>query len=156
MKTVSTLLAFVRPQKEPESFIVLIAFIPNEFFVNSRVACDWAWYSWDVTIYGVYFQMYFSTSSNIVSSSPRNAMTSSYCKEKKDTSKQPQSVLNPGAAVGIIRNVPWLLMPWLLGSPGHRHPRYCLCKINCSFASVSKGFKCLRHLHVWKWWEKLI
>ena len=31
---------------------------------------------------------------------------------------------------GQTRSIPWLLMPWLLASPGHHHPWYWLCRIN--------------------------
>ena len=36
---------------------------------------------------------------------------------------------------GRAMSIPWLLMPWLLASPGHRQPWYWICNINGSFTS---------------------
>ena len=38
------------------------------------------------------------------------------------------------------RSIPWLLMPWLLASPGHQHPRYWLSRTNKSLSSMKKDF----------------
>ena len=35
---------------------------------------------------------------------------------------------------GLTRSISWLLMSWLLASPGHQHPCYWLYKIGSSFA----------------------
>ena len=34
--------------------------------------------------------------------------------------------------LGLIRSISWLLMPWLLASPGHQQPWYWLCEIGKS------------------------
>ena len=36
--------------------------------------------------------------------------------------------------------IQWLMMPWLLASPGHQQPLYWLCKIGKSLSSTGKGF----------------
>ena len=41
------------------------------------------------------------------------------------------------------RSKPWLLMPWLLVSPGHQEPWCWLCGINRSLSSVRKDFNYL-------------
>ena len=52
----------------------------------------------------------------------------------------------------ITRSIPWLLMPWLLTSPDHLQPWYCLsCKMNSSLFSMRKNFKYLCHLSVETW-----
>ena len=35
--------------------------------------------------------------------------------------------------LGITRSISWLLMPWLLTSPGHQQPWYWLCRIGMSW-----------------------
>ena len=51
------------------------------------------------------------------------------------------------------RSIPWLLMPWLLPSPGHQQPWYWLCRINGSLSSTKKDFNKLCHLIDKQWWE---
>ena len=41
---------------------------------------------------------------------------------------------------GINRTIPWLLMPWLLASPGHQQPCYRLNRINDTFTSYSATY----------------
>ena len=41
------------------------------------------------------------------------------------------------------RSKPWLLMPWLLASPGHQEPWCWLCSINRSLSSMRKDFNYL-------------
>ena len=44
-------------------------------------------------------------------------------------------VLKPGYSA-IIRSISWLLMPWLLASPGHQQPWYWICRITMSLSST--------------------
>ena len=48
-------------------------------------------------------------------------------------------------------SIPWMLMPWLLVSPGHQQPCYWLCIINSYLPFTSKDFKYLCHVSVKKW-----
>ena len=41
---------------------------------------------------------------------------------------------------GINWSIPWLLMTWLLVSPGHQHPWYWKCRIIMSLSSMRKDF----------------
>ena len=43
-------------------------------------------------------------------------------------------------------SIAWLLMAWLLVSPGHQQPCYWLCEIWQSLSSTRKYFNDLRHL----------
>ena len=43
--------------------------------------------------------------------------------------------------LGLTRSISWLLMPWLLTSPGHQQPWYWLCKICKSWSYLRKDFK---------------
>ena len=52
------------------------------------------------------------------------------------------------------RSVPWLLMTWFLGLPGHQQPWYWLCLINKSLSLIRNDFNCLCHLSVEKWLKK--
>ena len=54
-------------------------------------------------------------------------------------------VLKPEYTVRI-GSIPWLLMPWLLVSPGHQQPSHWLCRINKSSSSIRKDFNNLRRL----------
>ena len=60
-------------------------------------------------------------------------------------------ILNPycvGTKLFQFNLVSWLLMPWLLVSPGHQYPWYWLCKI-CKFLSyMRKDFYYLCHFYV--------
>ena len=47
----------------------------------------------------------------------------------------------------------WLLMPWLLVSPGHQQPWYWLCRIGRSLSYISKDFNHLCHVNVGQWHE---
>ena len=51
------------------------------------------------------------------------------------------------------RSIPWLLMPWLLGSPSHQQPWHWIFRTNGSWTSTKKDFNKLNHL---KCWEMLI
>ena len=53
--------------------------------------------------------------------------------------------------LGLTRSRSWLLMPWLLTSPGHKQPWYWLCRI-CRFLSyLRKDFNYLCRINVKKW-----
>ena len=43
-------------------------------------------------------------------------------------------------------SISWLLIPWLLASPGHQQPWYWLCKTNRPLFSMRKDFNC--HFYV--------
>ena len=49
------------------------------------------------------------------------------------------------------RSISWLLMPWLLASPGHQHPWYWPCRIGRSVPYLRKDFKYLCHINVEEW-----
>ena len=49
------------------------------------------------------------------------------------------------------RSLSWLLMPWLLTSPGHQHPQYWLYRMNELLSSTIKNFNYLCHLSDEKW-----
>ena len=53
--------------------------------------------------------------------------------------------------LGLTRSVSWLLMPWLLTSPGHQQPWYWLYKMCRSFSYLRKDFKYLCHINVEEW-----
>ena len=48
----------------------------------------------------------------------------------------------------LTRSLSWLLMPWLLTSPGHQHPWYWLCRIGKSLSYLRKDYICLCHINV--------
>ena len=48
--------------------------------------------------------------------------------------------------LGLTRSVSWLLMPWLLSSPGHQQPWYWLCGIGRSLSYLRKDFNYLCHI----------
>ena len=50
----------------------------------------------------------------------------------------------------------WLLMPWLLMSPGHQQPWYWLHRIGGSWSSMEKDFNYLRHFNVEIWYKRQI
>ena len=49
------------------------------------------------------------------------------------------------------RSIPWLLMPWLLLSPGHQQPWHWLCRINWFMSFSKKDFNYM----FFKCWEIL-
>ena len=53
--------------------------------------------------------------------------------------------------LGLTRSISWLLMPWLLTSPGHQPPWYWLCGIGRFLSYLRKNFNNLRHINVAKW-----
>ena len=50
--------------------------------------------------------------------------------------------------LGLTRSISWLLMAWLLTSPGHQQPWYWLYKICRSWSYLRKDFKYLCHINV--------
>ena len=53
--------------------------------------------------------------------------------------------------LGLIRSISWLLMPWLLTSPGRQQPWYWLCRIGRFLSCLRKDFNYLRRNNVEKW-----
>ena len=53
--------------------------------------------------------------------------------------------------LGLTRSISWLLMPWLLASPGHQHPWYWLCKISKYWSYTWQDFNYLWHVSVEEW-----
>ena len=49
--------------------------------------------------------------------------------------------------LSLNRSISWLLMPWLLTSPGHQQPWYWLCRICRSWSYLGKDFKYLCHIN---------
>ena len=56
----------------------------------------------------------------------------------------------------ISRSIPWLLMTWLLMSPGHQQPCYWLWTTNRSLSSIGRNFKYLHHPNFGKWYKMQI
>ena len=50
--------------------------------------------------------------------------------------------------LGWTRSISWLLMPWLLTSPGHRQPWYWLCRVGRFLWYLRKDFNYLRRINV--------
>ena len=48
----------------------------------------------------------------------------------------------------LTRSISWLLMPWLLTSPGHQQPWYWLYWISRPWSYLRKDFKYLCHINV--------
>ena len=53
--------------------------------------------------------------------------------------------------LGLTRSISWLLMPWLLTSPGHQKPWYWLCRIGRFLSYLRKDLNYLRRINVEKW-----
>ena len=52
--------------------------------------------------------------------------------------------------LGLSRSISWLLMPWLLTSPGHQQPLYWLCRIGRSLSNSRRNFNYLCLINVEK------
>ena len=52
---------------------------------------------------------------------------------------------------GLTRSISWLLMPWLLTSPGHQQPWYWLCRTGRFLSYLRKEFNYLGRINVEKW-----
>ena len=55
---------------------------------------------------------------------------------------------------GITRSIPWLLMPWLLLSPGHQQSWYWLCTMWTFLSSLGVNIRNLWHFNVKQWGER--
>ena len=55
--------------------------------------------------------------------------------------------------LSLTRSISWLLMPWLLASPGHQHPSYWLRRIGESLSYRRNDFNNLCHVILEEWWE---
>ena len=53
--------------------------------------------------------------------------------------------------LGLTRSISWLLMPWLLTSPGHQQPWYWLCRIGRFLSYLRKDFNYLCRINLEKW-----
>ena len=53
--------------------------------------------------------------------------------------------------LGLTRSISWLLMPWLLASPGHQQPWYWLCRIGRSLSYSGRNFNYLCLISVEEW-----
>ena len=53
--------------------------------------------------------------------------------------------------LSLTRSKSWLMMPWLLASPGHRQPWYWLFRIGRSMSYLRKDFNYLCHINVIEW-----
>ena len=53
--------------------------------------------------------------------------------------------------LGLTRSISWLLMPWLLTSPGHQQLWHWLYKMCRSFSYLKKYFKYLCRINVEEW-----
>ena len=52
--------------------------------------------------------------------------------------------------LGLTRSISWLLMPWLLTSPGHQQPWYWFCRIGRSLSYSRRNFNYPCVLLVWR------
>ena len=55
---------------------------------------------------------------------------------------------------GRIKSIPWLLMPWLLASPGHQQPWYWLSD-KCILAYLWRLIPITYAICVEKWWSDI-
>ena len=53
--------------------------------------------------------------------------------------------------LSLTRSISWLLMRWLLTSPGHQQPWYWLCRIGRFLSCLRKDLNYLRRINVEKW-----
>ena len=53
--------------------------------------------------------------------------------------------------LGLTRSISWLLMLWLLASPGHPEQWYWLCRIGRSLSYSRKDFNYLCHINAKEW-----
>ena len=53
--------------------------------------------------------------------------------------------------LGLSGSISWLLMPWILATPGYQQPIYLLCKISKSWSYTRKDFNYLWHINVEEW-----
>ena len=68
--------------------------------------------------------------------------------------QQPLTLLMPiPEDSGRTQPIPWLLMPWLLLSPGHQQPWHCTCRMDRSLSSIRNDFNYLHYPNVEKWYK---
>ena len=53
--------------------------------------------------------------------------------------------------LSFTMSISWLLMPWLLTSPGYQQPWYWLCRIARPQSYLRKDFNYLIHINVEEW-----
>ena len=53
--------------------------------------------------------------------------------------------------IGLTMSISWLLMLWLLSSPGHQQPWYWQCRIGRSLSYLRKDSKYICHINVEEW-----
>ena len=53
--------------------------------------------------------------------------------------------------LGLTRSISWLLMLWLLASPGHPEQWYWLCRIGRSLSYSRKDFNYMCHINAKEW-----
>ena len=58
--------------------------------------------------------------------------------------------------LGLTRSVSWLLMPWLLASPGDQSPWYWPCGVGRSVSYLRKDFNYQCHIKVEEWHKMFI
>ena len=58
--------------------------------------------------------------------------------------------------LGLTSSISWLLMPWLLTSPGHQHPWYWPCRIGRSLPYFRKYFNYMCHVNEEEWHKMLL
>ena len=69
------------------------------------------------------------------------------------THQMPKLTLNGRGPIwlGLTRSISWLLMPWLLVSPGHQQPWYWLYRIGRSLSYSRRNFNYLCLISVEEW-----
>ena len=70
---------------------------------------------------------------------------------KKQWRRQYWPFVRGSSYLSLTRSISWLLIPWLLTSPGHQQPCYWLCRICRSRSYLRKDFKYLCHINVELW-----
>ena len=75
------------------------------------------------------------------------------CKTWTKIRTKSKSTLNIRGAsyLSWTRSASWLLMPWLLASPGHQQPWYWLCITGRSLPYLRKDFNDLCHVNAEEW-----
>ena len=58
--------------------------------------------------------------------------------------------------LGLTRSISWLMMPWLLTSPGHQQPWHWLCRIGRFLSYLMKNLNYLCRINVEKWHKMYI
>ena len=77
----------------------------------------------------------------------RNIRVPSYCLMSASLTLNMRGLSYPG----LTRSISWLLMSWLLASPGHQQPWYWLCRIGRSLSYLRKDINHQCHINVEEW-----